>query len=445
MAELLAAAEDFTFRRDTAVTGISGTLAVYRGEKLLLAGPSGCGKSTLLLALKGLAPGEVPGTATGRILYRGADMTGVPNVRVGLLLQNPDAQMVCRTVRDEIAFGLENQSLSRNEISRRIDRYAAEYRITGLMERVVSTLSGGEKQKVALVSILAMEPELLLLDEPFGYLDREASVELAMLLAAQHERSAIIAEHNPALLARVCTRAVSIDGGTVRQRSLEELVSAEAVPRIAPVAAGNDVLTVDALRFARGRRIILEDISLRLREGEVLGITGANGAGKSTLLALCAGLLKPCGGHVLLDGKPVRSLSPRRRFARLGMLLQNPEHHFTALRVDREAPRDALERFGLVHKAEGPPFALSEGEKRRLTLAAAFARGNTVFLLDEPTFSLDAPSRRALAVLIGELRRSGCSFLIVSHDHEFLNAVADRQVLLAHGRLSSTTDTGEIR
>jgi energy-coupling factor transporter ATP-binding protein EcfA2 len=217
------------------------------------------------------------------------------------------------------------------------------------------------------------------------------------------------------------------------------------VPRIAPVAAGNDVLTVDAVRFARGRRVILEDVSLRLREGEVLGITGANGAGKSTLLALCAGLLNQCRGRVLLDGKPVRSLSPRRRFARLGMLLQNPEHHFTALRVDHEAPRESLERFGLAHKAEGTPFALSEGEKRRLTLAAAFARGNTVFLMDEPTFSLDAPSRSALAVLIGELRRSGCSFLIVSHDHEFLSAVTDRQFRLERGALNNTDDSGETQ
>lgn len=506
------------------------------GETVLVLGPSGSGKSTLTLCLDGLIPQLVEGEYGGRVAIAGLVVDESPvhvlAQQAGLVFQDPDAQFCTLTVEDEIAFGLENLCLPSADIENAIDEALLSVGLAGYRKRHLATLSGGEKQRVAIAAVLAMGPRVLVLDEPSANLDPQATSDLFALLrslAADGRHTMVIIEHKlDELMEWVDTVLVLEAGGRLLYRGSPseafyrrgdalaeagvwrpqtvELVKAlrEAgwdVPgdpvdvgtTIASLAATPGLMerlrmrtagsvspgdgraktrevvmeaTAVSYRYRGGRagsvasdagRNALTDVSLTLARGELLALIGPNGAGKSTFASLITGVLEPSRGKVFLGGRDIVDLGPSALSERVGYVFQNPEHQFVADTVLGElafslSPKAGrkgvrhlnsqqrslvewwLDRLGLLPLAEASPFALSQGQKRRLSVAAMLIRGQSVLVLDEPTLGQDESQAIRLMEMMQEFRSSGGSVIMITHDMRLVGEYADSLLVLVAGR-----------
>lgn len=468
-------------RRRWAVAGLD--LVVEPGERVLLLGASGAGKSTLLRGLAGVLGGDEDGEQTGILMLDGvsaADARG----RAGLVLQDPDAQVVLARVGDDVAFGCENLGVPADEIWPRVRRALDAVGLDVALDRSTAALSGGQKQRLALAGALAMQPGLLLLDEPTANLDPPGVIEVrdAVLRAtAATGATLVIVEHRVDVWAahvdRVVVLASPDDGGgvladgtpdAVFRAHAEQLTAAGVwVPGVRPSVPGAarvedaDAAVPPVLLSARdlavGRRAFGEKtasvaasaIDLDVHAGRTLAVIGANGTGKSTLALTLAGLLRPAAGSVHASdelrggagGDPLAWKSSQL-LTRIGMVFQAPEHQLLArtVRAELEVGPHALrlpeaeiaarvepllERLRLRRLAAVNPFTLSGGEKRRLTVAAALATRPRMLVLDEPTFGQDARTWRELAALMIEVRDAGTALVIVTHDEPLVELLAD--------------------
>jgi energy-coupling factor transport system ATP-binding protein len=416
------------------------SLEIEPGELVVLLGPSGSGKSTLLRALAGLVPHFHGGRFSGSVevagmdtrVRRPAELAGT----VATLFQDPEDQVVMTRVENEVAFGLENLGVLSAEIPPRVAAALASVGAAHLAGRAVAELSGGELQRVCLASTLALEPLLLLLDEPTSQLDPEAARAL-LDLARRSGIAVVCSEQRPALPLERADRVVFLDEGRVlldapRERALEWL-RAERPAWTEPrrVQARGSALELvcrvtDASYAYPNGHVALEHRSLELRLGEVVALVGPNGSGKTTLAKLAAGLLEPQAGNVVRHG-------------RAGYLSQDPGRYLVAEQTDEEVAlgvggdleraRRALAAVGLAGAPDRHPRDLSSGERERLALAAVAVTEPDLLVLDEPTRGVD-PERKA--ELAGRLRREAArrATLVVTHDLVFAAAVADRIVSL---------------
>ena len=432
---------DFAFSHPLSEGGVlvKGTFDFPENSSILIAGSSGSGKSTLLYALKGLIPHHLPGSLRGNVFYKGKNTRSSFSVThdVGIVFQSPEAQMARDTVRNEIAFGLENLSLPRDEIIKRIARFSEIFHITDLLDHNVRTLSGGEKQKLALLSILAMDPQTILLDEPTGYLDSASAADFFEITNKYfHKKTIVTVEHNLRHMTSFCDRVLFLSNGGAQWKNIKDVNTSQNLPNYTFACGGKEILKAHKLSFSYGKRKLIENLSFSLKEGNAIGISGKNGCGKSTLLKILMKLLKVHSGEIHFYGKEIGKISSKQIFAETALLFQNPENHFTSLKVSREADEDYLEKFGLMKNKDKSPFMLSEGEKRRLSIAAASSLKRKIFLMDEPTFSLDAASRNELAKTIYSMKKNGTSFIIVSHDEPFLNSLCESRLKFLDGGFS---------
>lgn len=452
-------------------------LAIEPGERLLLLGASGSGKSTLMQGLAGVLGGDDEGESTGELAIDGVS-PAAGRGRSGLVLQDPDAQVVLARAGDDVAFACENLGVAREEIWARVDAALDAVGLGIGRDHPTSRLSGGQKQRLALAGIIAMRPGLMLLDEPTANIDPEGAVLVrdAVVAAARATGATlVVVEHRVALWADVVDRVVVLagdEGGGIiadgtpaavfaaHGRSLTESgvwvpgvpVGIDSRPRM---AASERLLTATGLAVARrafaSRTAVVaaSGLSVTLDAGRALAITGPNGAGKSTLALTLAGLLPPAGGEVAAmptlaagaGAAPSRWRS-RELLTRIGMVFQEPEHQLLATRVRDELAvglralrrdpgeidrtvEELLDRLRLTRLADVNPFTLSGGEKRRLTVAAAIATAPRVLVLDEPTFGQDARTWREIASLLDGLRADGTALAFVTHDRELVAALAD--------------------
>lgn len=456
-------------RRDWAVRGVD--LVLEPGERVLLLGPSGAGKSTLLAALAGLHDPETAGTAEGLLLVDGRPAQDVRQ-RTGLVLQDPDSQLVMSRAGDDVAFGLENQAVPPEQIWGRVDAALAAVGFGYGRDRLTASLSGGEKQRLAIAGILARRPGLLLLDEPTANLDPTGADLVRGVLAAVLEQTGatcVLVEHRVTQVLSLVDRVVVLEPGagvvadgapaTVFATHGEALAARgvwvpgrpPAARRQAPRAAGEQLVSGSGLgyRYVRGTTPLLALPDVRLRQGEALALTGPNGSGKSTLAMLLAGLRRPQAGTVRAGSStlPLHRWPARRLAGMVGTVFQEPEHQFLARTVldelelgplrqglrpelARQRAETLMARLHLERYAAANPFTLSGGEKRRLSVATALATTPEVLVLDEPTFGQDARTWAELLALCAELRDDGCALLTVTHDETFVAALADRQLVL---------------
>jgi len=460
-------------RRHWALRGVN--LRIEAGERVLLLGPSGSGKSTLLAGLAGLLDG---GDSEGQLLVDGLPPRETRG-RVGILFQDPESQIVMARAGDEVAFGLENRCVPPPEIWSRVDGALAEVGFAYGRDRATDALSGGEQQRLALAATLALHPGLLLLDEPTANLDPDGAALLTAALrrvaADAVSRTLVMVEHRVAASLALVDRAVVLQAGggvladgppaDLFARLGDELavagvwVPGHPLPRTGRRldTAPEPLLVADEVgyRYPGERTAALGGVSLELRSGEALAVTGANGSGKSTLALLLGGLLRPSTGSVLATQPLARSLgddpgrwSARDLAARIGSVFQDPEHQFLTGRVVDEltnGPAQAgadrstalaradelLTRLHLAQLAEANPFTLSGGEKRRLSVATALAAGPSVLILDEPTFGQDRRTTIELLDLLAAQRDAGTAICFVTHDAAFAEALADRTLRLA--------------
>lgn len=442
-------------------------LIVRDGESLSVMGANGSGKSTLAKILAGLI--EVK---QGRMHIDG---NYTRNLAVGLLFQNPDNQMVAVTVEKEIAFALENLGVPPPEMEQLITETLKRFSISHLRHRLTTELSGGEKQRVALASVMVCKPPILVLDEPDSFLDESGK---AMLM----EELAKLRRENPAMIqihitqypstAQLYPRLVVLDGGTVAgdappaeifqnrvfciKTGLDFSLGGGRRPAIPVFRQNNksrDAGVIQEIRFKKVRfeysdtRTVLRNLSFTLTSGEIIGLVGPSGSGKSTLALLLCGLLEPTSGVIEYVDERDRIMPPDRQIGHVSAVFQQPERQFflptcaeeiafgpknlgqalTASEVD-----SMLALVGLAPKKFAPkdPFTISGGEKRRLAFASVLSMFPRFLVFDEPTCGLDQEGVGRFILLARALKRRGMGMIIITHDGDLIKTQADKVIHL---------------
>jgi len=470
-------------------------LNIEQGEYILLCGASGSGKSTLCRTFNGLIPHFYGGSLKGEIRVAGLITTqhsvGALFEQVGMVFQNPEAQLFNFTVKREIAFGLESLGLPRAEIETRLAKISELVGISDLLNRNPHEISGGEQQLVSIAAILAIGPKLIVLDEPYANLDPYNVRRVRSLLKKIHREGVgvIISEHRLRYTVPDVQRMVVLHQGRVvldgppaevltkdvesfgielplavragRQLGLKKLpldvaalqsnvTSSRALPDLRPIPLAplpneaETVLKAEEISFVLSGDSILYEVSLTLKQGECLAVVGANGAGKTTLLKLLNGLYRTSGGRVFIKGQKVSQLARH-----VGIAFQNPNNQFFKLSVrdeiivgaqalecyDEKWIKELTRMFRLEPLLDRSPYRLSGGEKKRVAFAAALAAKPSILAFDEPTAGQDGYFRRALGDFMSELRSRGQAVLLITHDLAFAEQHAHRWLLMSKGRM----------
>jgi energy-coupling factor transport system ATP-binding protein len=487
-AAVVAAGLCYTFagREKQSLSDISFALAA--GSWTLVAGKTGSGKSTLLRALAGLIPQQAAGTMNGAVRVFGLDTRTAQPLELassaGLVLQSPDEQICTTTVTDEIAFGLANLCLPVAEIDRRISLWLDRLGLSAQHRQSTHTLSGGQKSRLLLASVLAMGPRLLLLDEPLAQLDYEGAVELLDLLEKLRSEglTIVVAEHRLEELASRVDRVLVLDCGHVvldrpardvnlasalgdaglsanTVASAEPGLVASAEPNALAGAATTETLVrIERIsqQFGRQQEPVWADVSLRIDAGEQIALVGANGSGKSTILHVLAGLVRPTAG--------VLTLAPAEQGrARVALVPQNPDLTLFCRTVREElafGPRqlghsaadvrdrvdEAAAAMAVADLLDELPLALSQGQRLRVATAAALALRPQLLMLDEPTTGQDPVEVHRLMSAVGtavQSRRIGAA-LFTTHDVHLVARFASRVLVLANGRLIADGPVGAL-
>jgi energy-coupling factor transporter ATP-binding protein EcfA2 len=412
-------------------------------------GPSGSGKSTLLRAFAGLVPHFHGGRFAGRVEVAGLDTRrhGPAQLSgsVATLFQDPEDQVVFTRVLNEVAFGLENVGTPPGEIEPRALAALASVGAEHLSGRLVTELSGGELQRVCLAATLALEPKLLLLDEPTSQVDPDGAervLELAVELARARGTAVLLTEQRPALPLELSDRVLFLEGGELAfdgpvghgRTWLEEhhplFLSAGGDVGVHLHHHGEVACRLDEVSFAYADNLlVLDRTSMELHRGEVVALVGPNGAGKTTLAKLAAGLLEPLSGRVERNGRATYLSQDPGRY-----VLRERADEEVAVGIDGDRARASrwLEAIGLAGYELRHPRDLSSGERERLAVAAVLAPEPDLLVLDEPTRGVDPERKHELAALLRS--SSARATLVVTHDRAFAATVADRIVSLAPER-----------
>ena len=476
MRDPLIVCRNLSYRYPIAVQPVLRDLSfsVEAGEFVLLAGASGSGKSTLCRLLNGLIPHLHGGELSGQLTVAGADPCVTPpyqlSQQVGLVLQRPDAQCLAATVARDIAFGPACQGLTRAAIAERTQAAAQLLDITHLLQRSPHALSCGEQQRVTLAGVSAMQPKVLVLDEPFAFLDAPGAAQLREVLRRLHQAgfTLIVAEHRLEELIDLAERMLVLHqgrrvaddppervlAGDLAAWGLERPAPYSCSPGVRAVPPGEPVLAWEQVGCERAGQTVLNRVNLSIHPGEIVALFGANGAGKTTLLRHGNGLLRAQRGTVRVLGQPIGRRPVAELAGAVGLVMQQPAHMLFAptVRAELAAGPRALgrhdpawceqlsERFGLSALLDRPPQTLSAGEQRRLAIASILASRPQVLLLDEPTAGQDAPARATLRALLTECATEGIAILIATHDRLWASSLCHRRVFLADGQIDNALD-----
>lgn len=468
-------------RETPTLKGINAQVAP--SDFVLLTGPTGCGKSTLLRTINGLIPHSSSGTLTGSVRVNDLNVTeqslATTCQQVALLFQNPDDQLFCTYVEDEIAFGLENLGFPPEKIKERITLALEQVGLTGYENRRVSELSGGEKQRVALASICAMQPQVLLLDEPTSHLDPRATRDILNIVKQLNSDlgiTVVLATHRVKQVHHLCNRVWLMHEGelcldlpqsdafqdTSIFRNLGvELPEPENSTKNTTnstsyqTQSNNTLLEIQNLyyHYPSSKESAVKGISLEISRDEVVAIMGENGSGKTTLLNLIAGLLQPTTGQVIIDGKDVKRLKLHQLAGKVGIVFQNPDLLLQAETVQGEVrfgPKnlklksdklntlvnETLTQFRLSDLSEEAPYSLSRGQRQRVAVASTFSLHPNIFLLDEPTTGQDAQHLQSMMdELCNQIRQENKTLIFATHNIELTMNYADRVLLMHEGEL----------
>lgn len=454
-------------------------LSADAGSLTLVCGASGCGKSTLMKALTGLVPQMTPGELDGVVRINGRNLADVALTDVGHLcssvFQNPRTQFFCDTVAEELAFCGENYGRERATLRQQSERAAKLMGISHLMERKLTTLSGGQLQKVALACALASGAPVLLADEPTSNLDPAAISEVRAALKVLKEQglTIVVVEHRLHFLRGLADQVLLMESGRVMRRwnGAEFFSMGQAQRRslglrtlvdpgppetwVGQVQAGRQEkqvgrqekreatpsqvrLSCRGLSFAYGASLVFEGLDADFPAGQITCIAGANGVGKTTLVRVLCGLAAPSSGTISLDGVPA---SRKTRRSACALVMQDTgrqlfsdtlagELTIGASHASGQSGEQLLADFDLANLGERHPLSLSGGQKQRLVIAAARATGRPIVILDEPTSGVDARHLDSITATLRRIADEGAAVVVVTHDGEFAAACADRLITL---------------
>lgn len=468
-------------------------LTIKKGEFIALLGRNGSGKTTFSKQLNAiLRPSE--GTVTvDEMGTKDADKLYEIRQRVGMVFQNPDNQMVAANVEEEVAFGPENLGMESETIVSRVKQALEQVRMWKCRKTAPNHLSGGQKQRIAIAGILAMHPDYIVLDEPTAMLDpkgRKEVMEALQRLNQEQEMTVILITHDmeeAALASRIILLAdgqVRFDGTpedffgrdallvemgmeaplSYRVRKIVECKECENTEKktghLTDIPKDQALLSLQHVSYIYSpgtayEKVALDDVSLSLGKGEIVGLAGHTGSGKSTMIQLLNGLLKPTRGMVTFEGKDIHAKGYSGNYlrSRVGMVFQYPEHQIICDTVWEDVAfgpkrqglseaecqtriQEALAFVGLPEKYyEANPLQLSGGQKRRVAIAGVLAMQPEYIILDEPAAGLDAEGKREIFDRIRRMsREQGIGVLLISHSMEELAEYADRMIVLDDGK-----------
>lgn len=490
--------EDLTFGYPTedknAIEKISFT--VDKGQFVTVCGSTGSGKSTLLRLLK--SDVTFKGSKKGAVWVNNMPLDKLSEKEnaclIGYVMQKPQHQIVTDKVWHELAFGLENLNFSRADISSRIAEVASYFGIENWYYKNTCDLSGGQKQILNLASVMVMNPEILILDEPTAQLDPiTASDFIATIKKLNRDfgLTVIIAEHRLEEVVPISDKVIVLDDGKVAfcgkpkevigsipaesevlysmpmsARIFKKLKGKGEVPlsissgkRYVENTFSNNIKSLKKtlyhnekskalemknvyFRYCKNGEDVLSDLNLTVYENEIYCLLGGNGTGKTTTLGVASDLLKPYTGKIKVFNKEFKGYKGQSLYSNcLSCLPQDIQTVFLKNTVEEELAdgkvcSDTLP-FDLSYLYKKHPYDISGGEQQLVALAKVLATKPRLLLLDEPTKGIDAYSKNKLAEILKNIKEKGTTILIVTHDLEFASICADRCGLFFKGQLVS--------
>ena len=506
----------FKYRSQKEATIHDINLKVYPGEKILIVGPSGSGKSTLAHCINALIPCSYNGEVKGELKVAGLNpaTSGVFGMskKVGTVLQDTDGQFIGLTVAEDLAFALENDAREQSEIFEKVDKAAELVDIKNLLKNSPSELSGGQKQRVSMAGVLVDDVDILLFDEPLANLDPatgKKTIALIDELMSKRDLTVIIIEHRlEDCLYRDVDRIILVNDGTIiadekpdkllagnllEKEGIREPLYLSAIKysgakinpddkpqhiesmNIEPYResvrkwyesseikkVSNDkpyLLEVKNLSFSYestedDKRLVLDDISFKVRKGEILSIVGKNGAGKSTLSSLICGFYKPLSGEIRLNGEDISKLSIKERGEKIGFVMQSPNQMISKPMIMeevglglecrgvqpeeiKERVEDTLKICGLYPFRNWPVNALSFGQKKRVSIASILVMKPEILILDEPTAGQDYRHYTEIMEFLKRINEeTGITIIMITHDMHLMLEYTDRAIVLADSTL----------
>ena len=496
----------YTYRTQAGPTLRNISFSINRGEKVLIVGASGSGKSTIAKCINALIPSTFPGKIEGSLTVNGLNPAeeGIFNMskQVGTVLQDTDGQFIGLTVAEDIAFALENDRIPQEEMRRKVMEAARTVSVEQLLSSVPGALSGGQKQRVSLAGILVDDVEIFLFDEPLANLDPAAGkriIELIDRLNREQGKTIVIIEHRlEDVLYRHVDRIILVEKGEIAadmtagrilcsgllpQKGIREPLYVSALKyagcKLRPEDGPEDIGTMnmapykDALqswfqktdlppakaeapvalevkglcfRYDKKLPYAVEDVSFRIRKGEMVSIVGTNGAGKSTTASLISGFNR-------LDGEEISSWSIKQRGEKIGFVLQNQNQMIsrTIIRDEvalglavRKVPKDEIEErvtrvlkiCGIYPYRNWPVSAVSFGQKKRVTIASILVMNPELLILDEPTAGQDWAHYTEIMEFLRKLNRDlGITILMITHDMHLMLEYTDRAIVISGGHV----------
>ncbi|MCX7903761.1 MAG: energy-coupling factor transporter ATPase [Caloramator sp.] len=480
-------------------------LTINEGEFILIIGPSGCGKSTLLRAINGLIPNFYGGKIKGEVLIKNKNISEVSKNElfktVGFIFQDPEKQSVYNSIEREIAFGMENLNMDIRRMKKNIAEVSDLFNLDFIKEKSVNDISGGERQKVEIASVVAMDPDIIILDEPTSQLDPISADEILNSINKLNKdmgKTVILVEQRLEKCFDMADRILIMENGKIINQISKDDINIyinkiNFLPKISMIfkeagfktlplnikeakklianfnisnpsnrnlkSFNDEILKVDNLNFEYNpNKAVLKNINFNLHKGEILGIMGQNGAGKTTLSKILVGLIKKFKGKVIINGKEIQSLSNIERVKSIGYLAQNPTLYFGRDTVfdevaysirnigefDREKVIELLKKFDLYEIMGKNPRDLSGGQKQRLAIACTVITKPDILILDEPTRGIDIFHKIEIGNFIKEYASLGKSIIIITHDSDFVGDFCDSTMIMHQGEIVAYGKTLDI-
>lgn len=424
------------------------------GKIHLLTGGSGSGKSTILKLIAGLLP-----KYGGEIVAGAVDVP--TDAQIGMVFQDPLMQFALDTPRHELEFTLENCQVPTDKIPERVKEALQFGKVDDLANRLITTLSGGQQQRVALAAATAMQPNVLLLDEPFANIDeenRQLILKQLVRLNSNYHATIIITDHDLHGYEQLHPLVWQLAKGRLAQLSSkdrDQLLTASATPQITTVLPPSTlpaIIKFDGLAIKRDNHSLLLPTNLGIVKNKTTLLTGPNGVGKSTLLKAIARLLK-YEGMINYAGENIQKISPGKYYKHLGLIFQHANDQFLNVTVGEELAlgfktcqnpyfsqqqvNEALAALGLNGREDQVVYSLSGGQKKKLQILLMLMRGQETLLLDEPFTGLDPASLKTVLQLIkASQKEKPQTLLIVSHQLSGLDGFIDYHLTMNHQHLN---------
>ena len=494
--------EDFYWKykssKDLVLNSIN--LKINQNEFIGIMGPTGAGKSTLCSCINGLIPLKTRGWIKGSVNVLGMNTKKVKisdlGTKVGLVFQDPETQFIMMTVEDEIAIGLETLRLERTEIKARIKWALELVGLEGFEQKSPEELSGGQKQLIAIASIMAMRPQILILDEPTSDLDPNGKQHIFQVLEQIRKKfdlTIILVTHESKKVLQFCTRVIVLDCGKVvfdgvpkKLMSNEQLIDETGIcnpEKIASVVENliqssqintldnyemnlhqNSIISFDNISYTypNGTQA-LKDVSLNIKTGAFLAIIGKNGSGKTTLIKHINGLIKPQSGNVNIKNESIKDYSISSISQTIGYCYQNPDHQLFKntireeiefgllnLKIDKEEIEKRynkivdllnLRKFEEIYEST---FYLSKGIRQRLALASVLVLEPEILIIDEPTTGQDFLMIKEFMKILQDLNKENHTIIIVTHDPFVISNYSKEIIIMSDGHVIKHLSTIEF-